>query len=121
MTTFKAEVFELTIGGYTHVIEFTRDSLKEADSMGVTSADGMGAYDRTRIVLFAGLKKHNAFITLKRAGEILDAALDEGYGLDSFGDLIDEFTRCYKAVFTESGEKKKAPLLIRRSQQQKNG
>lgn len=115
MNTFKPEIFDLSIGGYDYAIEFNRDSLKEADSMGVTANDGMGMYDRTRIILYAGMKKNNPFITLKRAGEVLDAALDDGYGLDSFGDILDEFSRCYKAVFTQCGEAKRK-IASRRSE-----
>lgn len=114
MEKFVPEIFDLSIGGRDYTVEFNRDSLKVADGMGVTANDDMGMYDRTRIILYAGLKKNNPFITLKRAGEILDAALDEGYGLDSFGDVLDEFSRCYKAVFTQSGETKKK-IVSRRS------
>lgn len=116
MNTFVPEIFDLSIGGFDYVVEFNREGLKEADSMGVTANDIMGVYDRTRIILYAGLKKNNPFITIRRAGEILDAALDEGYGLDSFGDILEEFSRCYKAVFIESGVKNIKKIISRRSE-----
>lgn len=112
---FTPEIFDFSIGGHDYTVEFNRDGLKEADSMGVTANDEMGIYDRTKIILYAGMKKHNPFITLKRAGEILDTALDEGYGVDSFGDILEEFGRCYKAVFMQSGSEKKK-IVSRRSQ-----
>ena len=107
MSNFVPEIFDLSIGGHDYTVEFNREGLKEADSAGVTASESMGLYDRTRIILFAGLKKHHPGITQKRVGDILDAALDEGYGLDSFADILDEFSRCYRAVFTQSGETKK--------------
>lgn len=116
MEKYKPEVFDLEIGGHEYTIEFCREGMKEADAAGVASNDNMGNYDRTRAVLYAGLKKHHPFITVKRAGEILEQALDEGYGLDSFADIIDEFLLCYKATFTASGDSKKK-LIARRSEQ----
>ena len=115
MNNFKPEVFDLSIKGNDYVVEFNREGLKEADRMGATTNEDMGLYDRTCIILYAGLKKNHPFVSMKRAGEILDAALEEGYGLDSFGDMIDEFSRCYKAVFIESGEMKNKKILSRRS------
>lgn len=116
MNTFTPEIFDLSIGGYDYTVEFNREGLKEADGMGVTANDGMGLYDRTRIILYAGLKKNSPFISIKRAGDLLDTALDEGYGLDSFGDILDEFARCYKAVFIQSGGKTGKKLVSRRSE-----
>lgn len=115
MEKYTPEVFEFEIGGREYTVEFCREGMKEADAAGVTANDNMGVYDRTRAVLYAGLKKHHPFITVKQAGNILEQALDEGYGLDSFSDIIDEFVACYKATFTESGEGKKK-LITRRSE-----
>lgn len=114
--TFTPEIFDLDIGGNTYTIEFNRDGLKEADSMGVTANSDMGLYDRTTVVLYAGMKKNHPFVTVKQARNILDKAFDEGYGLDSFADILDEFGRAYKAVFTESGEKKGKKIVSRRSE-----
>ena len=102
-----SEVFDLSIGGRDYTVEFDREGLKEADSMGVATKDGMGLYDRTAIILYAGLKKNHPFITVKLAVKILDSAIEEGYTLDSFSDIADEFTKWYKALFTESGESKR--------------
>lgn len=117
MEKYTPEVFEFEIGGREYVVEFCREGMKEADAAGVTSNDNMGLYERTRAVLYAGLKKHHPFITVKQAGNILEQALDEGYGLDSFSDIIDEFAACYKATFTESGTSSKKKLVTRRSEQ----
>lgn len=114
--TFTPEIFDLEIGGYSYAIEFNREGLKEADSMGVTANNEMGLYDRTAIVLYAGMKKNHPFVTIKQARNILDKAFDDGYGLDSFADILDEFGRAYKAVFTESGEKKGKKIVSRRSE-----
>ena len=119
MEKYKPEVFDLEIGGYEYTIEFCREGMKEADAAGVASDNSMGNYDRIRTVLYAGLKKHHPFITPKRAGEIMEQALDEGYGLDSFADIVDEFLLAYKATFTESGERKQKKLITRRSEQTK--
>lgn len=116
MEKYTPEVFEFEIGGYEYTVEFCREGMREADAAGVASNDSMGNYDRIRTVLYAGLKKHHPFITMKRAGEIVEQALDEGYGLDSFADIVDEFLLCYKATFTESGEGKKKKLISRRSE-----
>ena len=117
MEKYKPEVFDLEIGGNEYTVEFCRDGVKEADAAGVTSNDNMGHYERIRTVLYAGLKKHHPFITPKRAGEIIEQALDEGYGLDSFSDIVDEFLLAYKATFTESGASKQKKLITRRSEQ----
>lgn len=115
MEKFVPEILTLTIASQEHQIEFTREAMKEADSMGVTSNDSMGIYDRTALIVYAGLKKSEPFTSLKRAKELIDQALDEGYSLNDFADIVDEFTRCYKALFT--GEGKKQGLVARRSAQ----
>jgi hypothetical protein len=103
-----SEVFDLTIGDRDYTIEFDREGMKEADSMGVATKDGMGLYDRTVVILYAGLKMHHPFTTVKLAKKILDTATEEdGYTLDDFSDIADEFTKWYKVLFTESGESKK--------------
>lgn len=106
-TNLEPEIFDLTIGGRDYTVEFDREGLKEADSMGVATKDGMGLYDRTALILYAGLKKHHPFVTIKMAAKILDSAIDEGYTLDDFSEIADEFTKWYKALFIVSGEKKK--------------
>ncbi len=108
------EVFDFTIDGKDYVVEFTRDAIKEADGLGVTAQD-VGEFRRACIILYAGLKKNHPFVTLKRASQILDDAMEEGYSLDEFSDMIDEFTTWYKALFSGSGTAKKKPLLSRRS------
>lgn len=113
MEKFIPEIMEFTVDSKTHVVEFCRESMKEADSMGVTSNDSMGIYDRTALILYAGLKKNEPFISMRRAKEILDSAFEEGYSLDDFAEIVDEFTRCYKALFT--GEGKKKGLVTRRN------
>lgn len=117
MEKYKPEVFDLEIGGNEYTIEFCREAMKEADAAGVVSNDNMGNYDRIKAILYTGLKKNHPFITPKKAGGILDQALDEGYGLDSFADIMDEFVLCYKATFSESGDSKKKKLITRRSEQ----
>lgn len=100
--SFTPEIFEFSLGGYDYTVEFNREALKDADSMGAVSDNSMGTYKRTAVILFAGLKKHHPNITFTRATKLVDAAIDEGFGLDGFSDIIDEFTRCYMAVFTPS-------------------
>jgi len=103
-----SEVFDLTIGGRDYTVEFDREGMKEADSMGVATKEGMGLYDRTVVILYAGLKKNHPFTTVKLAKKILDTATEEdGYTLDDFSEIADEFTKWYKALFTEPGESKK--------------
>lgn len=111
---FKPEIIDFTVGGHDYTIEFNRESLREADSLGAFSNDSMGMLDRVTIALYTGLKKNHAFVTVKRAREIIDDAMDEGYSLDAFADVIDEMLRCYKAVFfnTDNPEKK---LLVHRN------
>lgn len=111
------EIFDFEIDGKSYTAEFTRDAIKEADSLGVTGAD-VGEFRRACIILYAGLKKNHPFITLKRASQILDEALEEGYSLDEFSDLIDEFTSWYKALFSGSGTAKQKPLLRRRTSEE---
>ena len=111
-----SEVFDLAVGGRDYTVEFDREGMKEADSMGVATKDGMGLYDRTVVILYAGLKKHHPFTTVKLAKKILDTATEEeGYTLDDFSDIADEFTKWYKALFTESGESKKK-IVSRRAE-----
>ena len=100
--SFTPEIYEFSIAGYDYVVEFNREALKEADSMGAITDEGMGAFKRTCVILYAGLKKHHPNITYNRVTKIVDAAIDEGYGLDGFSDIVDDFTLCYKAVFTPS-------------------
>lgn len=115
MNSFKPDVITFTIEGRDYTVEFNRESLKNADDAGAASNSDMGIFARTRVILYAGLKKHHPNITLKRAGEIIDAALDEGYGIEGFTDILEEFSRCYAAVFTQSGETKKK-LTTRQSE-----
>lgn len=112
------EVFDFAVGGKEYTVEFTRESIKEADGLGVTAQD-IGEFKRACIILYAGLKKNHPFITMKRAAQILDEALEDGYSLDEFSDMIDEFTAWYKALFSGSGTAKKKPLLSRRSSAEK--
>lgn len=102
MDKFTPEVFDLTVGGRDYVIEFNREAIKEGDSIGITRDESMGYFDLTKNVLYVGLKKNHPHITPKRAAEILETALDEGYGLESFGDITNEFYRCYKSIFIDS-------------------
>lgn len=113
MDSFKAEILDFTIGGRDYTVEFNRDALKEADRMGAAS-ENIGTTDRVAIILYAGLKKHHQFITPKKVAALIDTALDEGYKLDDFADIVDEFNRCYKATFFSSGEEKKS-LVSRRT------
>lgn len=103
------EIFEFQIGGRDYTVEFTREAIKEADHLGALSDDKMGLYDRTAIILWAGLRKHNEFITysqVSRKGGLLDQAIADGYDLNSFSDIVDEFTRWVQASFTDRGGKK---------------
>lgn len=102
MEKFVPEIFDFNIGGHDYTVEFNREAIKEGDSLGLTRDDSMGYFDLTKNILYVGLKKNHPHITSKRASEILEKALDEGYGLESFGDILNEFYRCYKAVFIES-------------------
>lgn len=113
MFEYTPEIFDLEVGGNTYTVEFNREALKEADSMGLLVDSHMGVYDRTAVALYAGMKKNNPFITPKQAQRILDKALDEGYSLNSFADILEEFGRAYKAVFMQSEETKK--VISRRS------
>jgi hypothetical protein len=108
-TQLQPEIFDFTIDGRDYTVEFTRDAIKEADHLGAVSDDKMGLYDRTAIILYAGLKKHHPFITLsqvQRKDGLLDQALADGYDLGSFSDIVDEFTKWCQASFTDRGGKK---------------
>lgn len=111
---FKPEIIDFTVGDRDYTVEFTREALREADGLGVFSNDSMGTLDRVTIALYVGLKKNHPFITMRRAREILDTAVDEGYSLDAFADVVDEMTRCYKAVFFNTDDSKKK-LMVHRS------
>ncbi|TXH15524.1 MAG: hypothetical protein E6R03_07070 [Hyphomicrobiaceae bacterium] len=106
--TFEPQTFDFEVDGRAHVIEFDREALKIADSMGVMSNDGMGLLDKTITILYVGMLKNEPFMTPKRASEIFYKYLDgEDCSMDDFSEIIDEFTRCWKAVFTASGKKNK--------------
>lgn len=103
------EVFEFSIGGRDYTVEFTHEAIKEADHLGAVSDEKMGLYDRTAVILYAGLKKNHPFITLSqvsRKGGLLDQALADGYDLGSFSDIVDEFTKWCQVSFTDQGGKK---------------
>lgn len=110
---FKAEILDIQLGGKVREIEFDRESLKLADSMGVFGSD-MGMFDRVVSVLYCGLRKHDPTISKGLIIKMVDQALNDGYGLDAFSDVIDECTRCYIGNFTQSGDK--PPLVSRRSE-----
>ena len=63
MQNLDSEVFDLNIGGRDYTVEFNRDTIREADSLGVISNDNMGIFDRTALVLYAGLKMHHQGMT----------------------------------------------------------
>lgn len=111
---FKPEIMDFSVDGHDYTVEFTREALREADSLGAFANDAMGTLDRVTIALYAGLKKNHPFISVKRAREIVDAAVDEGYSVDAFADVIDEMLRCYKALFFNT-EGAKKNLLVHRS------
>jgi len=101
------EVFDFEVNGIPYTVEFCREGLKEADSYGVLTNNDMGLVDKTAIVLYAGLKKNNPYITLKQAKRILDNALESGeYSLNSFEDIFDEFVRAMQGTFIQSTGKK---------------
>lgn len=110
---FKAEVFDVELGGKARTFEFDRESLVLADSMGVFG-DKLGTFDRVVTVLYCGMRKHDPTITKNLVTKMVNQALDEGYGLDAFADAVDECVRCYIGNFTQSGEKKS--LVTRRSE-----
>lgn len=110
---FKPEIMDFSVDGHDYVVEFTRDALREADGLGAFGNDAMGTLDRVTIALYTGLKKNHPFITVKRAKEIIDFAIDEGYSVDAFADVIDEMFRCYKALFFNT-EGAKKNLLVHR-------
>lgn len=112
------EIFDITLGNHNYTIEFDRSAIKTADNMNVSSND-IGELQRITIILYVGLMKHHDFITLKKVSKILDEALDEGYSLDSFAEIVDEFTANYKMLFSESAGTKKKPLVSRRNQVEK--
>ena len=107
---FDAKILTMELEGRSYKIEFDRDAVKAVDGSGALR-EGAGSLELTAAVLHAGLKKHNE-VSRKRVMELIDAALDEGYGLDAFGDVLEEFTRCYRALFTSSGNGKKLKKLI---------
>lgn len=107
---FDTKIMNMELNGRSYKIEFDRDAVKSVDSSGALR-EGAGTIELTAAVLHAGLKKHNE-VSRKRVMELIDAALDEGYGLDAFGDVLEEFTRCYKALFTPSGSGKRQKKLI---------
>lgn len=112
MAKFASSPMSMTIGGETYTIEFNREAIKLAATMGVTN-DTASVFERVKNILYCGLKKHHPFITPKRTEDIIDQAMSEGYGLNSFSEVTDEFGRCYQAVFTESEEVKSKPLITR--------
>lgn len=104
----QTNIYTLTIGGRDYKAELTREALKTGDSLGVLT--DIGDMRRISLILYVSLMKHHPFMTLKKAEQLVDTALDEGYCLGDFSVLVDEYTAWYKAVFTRS-EKQKKPLL----------
>lgn len=74
------------------------------------------ADENIAIVLYAGLMKHHKHITLNLTKKIVDDILDEGYGLDSFSDILDEYARCYRETFSASDEMKTKNKFARRDE-----
>jgi len=109
MQNTESEVFDLNIGGRDYTVEFNRDAIREADGLGVLSNDNMGIFDRTALVLYAGLKMHHPAITpskVSRKDGLLEQALNEGYELDSFVNIMDEFSKQVNASFGGHNGKK---------------
>lgn len=102
-----SQIFNLEIGGKEYTIEFTRESLKKADQIGVMSSN-IGVLESITKVFYVGLLKHHEGITLKATNKIFDTMLDEGeYSLEDFNDtVVEEFTKLTSLVFTRKGKKK---------------
>lgn len=109
---FNSQVFDVPYGTGSYVIEFCREGLREADSLGVLN-DSIGILDKLSIILYAGLKKNHPFMTPSKAKKILDDLLEEeDYDVSSFDEIIEEFNRCYKECFF--GQAKKAKKFTAR-------
>lgn len=109
MQNTESEIFDLNIGGRDYTVEFNRDSIREADSLGAASNDKMGIFDRTALVLYAGLKMHHPATTLSKVSRkdgLLEQALDGEYDFESFVPIMDEFNRQFNASFTGHNGKK---------------
>lgn len=109
MQNLDSEVFDLNIGGRDYTVEFNRDTIREADSLGVISNDNMGIFDRTALVLYAGLKMHHPGMTpskVSRKDGLLEQALSDGYEFDSFVPIMDELTRLFNLIFGGHNGKK---------------
>lgn len=108
MDKFIPEIFDIDVDGRNYTIEFNREGLKEADEMGVFSGTKGVTHEQPSIILYAGLKMHKPDVTPNLARKVWEAMLEEGYTLKDFNETIgDEFFRCFKAFFTESGSGKK--------------
>jgi len=103
-------VFNMEIGGKEYTIEFTRAALKQAEKMGSLN-DGSGIFDKLEIILFAGLQKHHGrdFRSVAKVDALLDTALDDGYSLESFSDIVEEYAALFEANFSAAGEEVKKP------------
>lgn len=108
MENFTPEIFDIEVDGRGYTIEFNREGLKEADEMGVFSGTKGVTHEQPSIILYAGLKMHKPDVTLNLARKVWESMLEEGYSLKDFNETIaDEFFRCFRAFFTESGSGKK--------------
>lgn len=113
MAKYESAKFQFTsLDGRDYTVEFDRDSINKCARL-TPFADDKTPAETASIVLWAGMLKHHEFTTLKRATEIVDAFLDEGYGTEQFADILDEYLAGYKATFSASETKKKAAIFSR--------
>lgn len=107
MEKFEPEIFEIEVNDRVYTVEFCREGLKEADSMGIFQDVSTGILtEKPAIVMYAGLKLHKPDITLNLAKKIWESMLEEGYSIEEFNNTImEEFMRCFRAFFTQKGKK----------------
>lgn len=94
--------FKVSVGDKEYEIEFTRDSVRQFESMGGNIQDMQGKiYTTTDLLFYAGLIKHHPEVNPNLAKKISDAAIEE-YGIDTvYAPLVEAFME----VFTSAGEK----------------
>ncbi len=95
-------MFKINVGDRQYDMEFTRDSIRQFESMGGNITDMREKiYNSTDLMFAVGLAKHNPTINPNLAKKISDAAIDE-YGIDGIYPVLAEK---FMEVFSQAGTK----------------
>lgn len=94
--------FNIQVGDNQYEMEFTRDSVRKFEQMGLSLTDVQGKIYSTADALFTlGLQTHNPSINPNLARKICDAAITE-FGIEEVYETVIE---PFMEVFTQAGNK----------------